>query len=137
MLLPLPTAQLKAPIQGVLCGGDYSGSPGITDSSQPCALGKRMSADISPELRLTMIGFTPAKVNIESGSARPGELFVDSSIVGYAINGTDRARMTGSIVGKHREGIVGQSSDQRPGHAAIGAYCGQIVATNTQAERGR
>jgi hypothetical protein len=49
---------------------------------------------------MAMVGRVPTKVSTENGSIRVGDLLVSSSTVGYAMKGTDRARMLGAVIGK-------------------------------------
>ena len=47
----------------------------------------------------------PRKVNSEKGPIARGDLLVTSSRPGYAMKGTDRARMPGAVVGKAMEAL--------------------------------
>jgi hypothetical protein len=49
---------------------------------------------------MAMMGIVPTKVSAENGPIETGDLLVTSSTVGYAMKGTDRDRLTGSVVGK-------------------------------------
>jgi hypothetical protein len=81
-----------------LVAGIYSTKPGVVASPH------RME-EISPndEIPLAIVGIVPCKVSAENGSISAGDLLVTSSTIGYAMKGTDRARMLGAVVGKALE----------------------------------
>ncbi len=75
-----------------LVAGIYATKPGV--------IGKRQSLkDESTEVPIAMVGIVPTKVTAENGVHR-GDLLVSSSVPGYAMKGTDRARMLGAVIGK-------------------------------------
>ncbi len=49
---------------------------------------------------MAMVGIVPTMVSTENGAIRRGDLLVTSSILGYAMKGTNRRRMLGAVVGK-------------------------------------
>ena len=49
---------------------------------------------------MAMIGIVPTKVTAENGPIKAGDLLVTSSILGYAMHGTESSQMAGAIVGK-------------------------------------
>lgn len=73
--------------------GIYSTKPGVT--------GRRQRTPKSPdEVPMAVVGIVPAKVTAENGPIHPGDLLVASSTIGYAMKGTDRSRMLGTVAGK-------------------------------------
>jgi hypothetical protein len=52
------------------------------------------------DVPLAIVGIVPCKVSAENGAIHPGDLLVTSSRPGYAMRGSDRARMLGAVVGK-------------------------------------
>jgi hypothetical protein len=78
-----------------LVAGIYSTKPGTT--------GRRQTADAktsTTEVPMAMVGIVPTKVSAENGSIKRGDLLVTSSMLGYAMKGTDRSKMLGAVVGK-------------------------------------
>jgi hypothetical protein len=73
--------------------GVFSTRPGIVGSQHPLE-------ESTEEIPLAMVGIVPCHVSTENGPIRRGDLLVTSSTPGYAMRGTDRARMTGAILGK-------------------------------------
>lgn len=73
--------------------GIYSTKPGVIGQLQKI----RKSADMVP---MAAVGIEPAKVSAESGTIDPGDLLVLSSTPGYAMEGTDRNRILGGVIGK-------------------------------------
>ena len=73
--------------------GVFSTRPGIVGSQHPLE-------NNPEEVPLAMVGIVPCRVSAENGPIRRGDLLVTSSIPGHVMRGTDRARMTGAIVGK-------------------------------------
>jgi hypothetical protein len=79
----------------------YSRSVAGIYSTKPGILGRRLPDDKrGAEIPMAMVGIVPAKVSAEGGPIKRGDLLVTSSIVGYAMKGTDQTRMLGAIVGK-------------------------------------
>ncbi len=71
--------------------------------TQPGVLGSSHALDGSKfedEVPLAINGIVPCKVSAENGPIKPGDLLVSSSTPGYAMKGTDRAKMLGAVVGK-------------------------------------
>ena len=75
--------------------GVYSTKPGFIGNRQGIN-----NAGTGPEIPMAVLGFVPCKVSAENGSIKRGDLLVSSSTAGYAMRGTDRLKMIGSIVGK-------------------------------------
>jgi hypothetical protein len=78
-----------------LVAGIYSTKPGV--------IGKRQTTDatqLSEEVPLAMVGIVPTKVSAENGPIQSGDLLVTSSLVGYAMKGTDQTKMLGAVIGK-------------------------------------
>jgi hypothetical protein len=74
--------------------GIYSTKPGVLATTH------ELSDTLQGEVPLAIIGIVPTKVSAENGAIRAGDLLVSSSTAGYAMKGTDRARMLGAVVGK-------------------------------------
>jgi hypothetical protein len=74
--------------------GIYSTKPGIVAGPS-----LRMSDGLG-QLPLAVIGIVPCKVTAANGPISRGDLLVSSSEAGYAMKGTDRARMLGAVLGK-------------------------------------
>jgi hypothetical protein len=75
--------------------GIYSTKPGILATPY-----EMDDPRIAAEIPLAIVGVVPCKVTAENGPIAPGDLLVTSSTPGHAMKGTDRFRMTGSVVGK-------------------------------------
>jgi hypothetical protein len=74
--------------------------PGIF-ATKPGVIGRRQTLrKEEEELPMAMIGIVPTKVTTENGPIHRGDLLVTSSTIGYAMNGTDRSRLVGSVIGK-------------------------------------
>jgi hypothetical protein len=82
-----------------LVAGIVSTKPGVLASLHNSTTSAGQKA-IEAEVPLAVVGIVPCKVSAENGPIRAGDLLVTSSIAGYAMKGTDRARMLGAIVGK-------------------------------------
>jgi hypothetical protein len=52
------------------------------------------------EIPVAMIGIVPAKASTENGPIQRGDLLVSAATPGCVMRATDRARLTGAIVGK-------------------------------------
>lgn len=78
-----------------LVAGIYSTKPGFVGRKQPA--NDLASAD---EVPMAMVGRVPTKVSTENGPIKVGDLLVSSSTMGYAMKGTDRSQMLGTVVGK-------------------------------------
>ncbi len=81
-----------------LVAGIYSTQPGVVASQHRIdeALPKN-------EVPLAVVGIAPCRVSAENGPIVAGDLLVTSSTPGYAMKGTDRGRMLGTVVGKALE----------------------------------
>ncbi len=75
--------------------GIYSTKPGVVGRRQLTA-----RAHMKEEVPMAMTGIVPTKVSTENGSIKPGDLLVTSSKPGYAMKGTDRTQMLGTVIGK-------------------------------------
>ena len=75
--------------------GIYSTRPGVIGRRQLTA-----RANMKEEVPMAMTGIVPTKVSAENGPIKPGDLLVTSSRPGYAMKGTDRSQMLGSVIGK-------------------------------------
>lgn len=77
-----------------LAAGVYSTKPGV--------VGRRdmNKSHEAAEVPLAMVGIVPTKVSAENGAISPGDLLVTSSTPGCAMKGTDRAQLTGAVLGK-------------------------------------
>ena len=72
-------------------------------STKPGLVGRRTTAarpDKEAEVPMAMMGIVPTKVSSENGAIEPGDLLVSASTPGYAMRGTDSARLTGAVIGK-------------------------------------
>ena len=70
-------------------------------STRPGSVGRRqLTPQSSEEVPMAMIGIVPTKVTAENGPIHAGDLLVTSSMIGYAMRGTDRSRLTGAVIGK-------------------------------------
>ncbi len=79
----------------------YSTSVTGIYSTKPGTVGRRQTTrKSSDEVPMAMVGIVPTKVSSENGGIRPGDLLVTSSKLGYAMKGTDRSRMLGTVIGK-------------------------------------
>jgi hypothetical protein len=81
-----------------LVAGIYSTKPGMLGSTR-----KVDEATAADEVPLAVMGIVPCKVTAENGPIAVGDLLVTSSLPGYAMKGSDRARMLGAVVGKALE----------------------------------
>jgi hypothetical protein len=82
-----------------LVAGIVSTKPGMLASLHNSTTSAGQKA-IEAEVPLAVVGIVPCKVSAENGPIHAGDLLVTSSIAGYAMKGTDRARMLGAVVGK-------------------------------------
>jgi hypothetical protein len=80
-----------------LVAGIYSTKPGL--------VGKRSTEpeQLKKQIPMAMVGIVPVKVTSENGAIRKGDMLVTSSMPGYAMRGTDHARMLGAVIGKALE----------------------------------
>lgn len=76
-----------------IVSGVYSTKPGVVGRRQP-------TPKSDSEVPMAMLGIVPTKVSAENGPIRLGDLLVTASRAGYAMKGTDRNRMLGSVIGK-------------------------------------
>lgn len=81
--------------------GVYSTQPGVIASPYPIDDPRHGNT-----LPVAMIGIVLCKVSAENGPIERGDLLVTSATLGHAMRGTDRARMTGAIVGKALEPLT-------------------------------
>jgi hypothetical protein len=78
-----------------LVAGVYATKPGV--------VGRRQTTDAktsTTEVPMAMVGIVPTKVSAENGPIKRGDLLVTSSTPGYAMKGTDRDRLNGTVIGK-------------------------------------
>lgn len=81
--------------------GPYSTSVAGIYSTKPGIVGRRqLTPKSDAEVPMAMVGIVPTKVSAENGPIHRGDLLVTSSMMGYAMKGTDRSRMLGAVVGK-------------------------------------
>jgi len=78
-----------------LIAGVYSTKPGFVGRLEPAS-----AKTDATEVPMPMVGRVPTKVSAENGSIKVGDLLVTSSTMGYAMKGTDRSQMMGTVVGK-------------------------------------
>jgi len=78
-----------------LVAGIYSTKPGILGSAHGSEEPK-----LATEIPMAVTGIVPCKVSAENGPISRGDLLVTSSTPGYAMRGTDRAKLPGAIIGK-------------------------------------
>lgn len=79
----------------------YSTSVSGIYSTKPGTVGRRQTTAKGPdEIPMAVVGIVPTKASVENGAIHLGDLLVSSSIVGYAMKGTDRSRMLGAVIGK-------------------------------------
>lgn len=78
-----------------MVSGIYSTKPGFVGRKEP-----ETPETAKVEVPMAMVGRVPTKVSAENGAIKVGDLLVTSSIMGYAMKGTDRSRMLGAVVGK-------------------------------------
>lgn len=84
--------------------GIYSTKPGVLATTHSID----ESDALAEEIPLAIVGIVPCKVTAENGPIAPGDLLVTSSTPGYAMKGTNRARMLGAVVGKALEPLRGE-----------------------------
>jgi hypothetical protein len=84
----------------VKSSGPYSTLVAGIYSTKPGVLAHLPTAELEKQVPMAVIGVVPCKVTTENGPIKPGDLLVTSSRSGYAMKGTDAARMQGAIVGK-------------------------------------
>lgn len=85
-----------------LVAGVVSTKPGIL-ASQYDETVKDKQKMLQQEVPLAVVGIVPCKVTAENGPIEPGDLLVSASVPGYAMKGTERARMLGAVIGKAME----------------------------------
>jgi hypothetical protein len=81
--------------------GVFATKSGVVGSSH--ALG---TEEFRSEVPLAITGIVPCKATVENGPIERGDLLVSSSEAGYAMKGTDRARLPGAIIGKALEPLA-------------------------------
>jgi hypothetical protein len=84
-----------------LVAGIYSTKPGILG-----ALYGSENRKLAAEIPMAMVGIVPCKVSTENGPISRGDLLVTSSTSGYAMRGTDQARLSGAVLGKALQPLV-------------------------------
>ena len=87
-----------------LVAGIVSTKPGVLASLHNSTTLAGQKA-IEGEVPLAVVGIVPCKVSAENGAIHAGDLLVTSSTAGYAMKGTDRARMLGAVVGKAMQAL--------------------------------
>lgn len=92
----------KSPGHFLLSTSPYSRLVAGIYSTKPGYVGRRQKGDpkLAVEIPMAMVGIVPTKVTAENGPIEVGDLLVTSSRTGYAMKGTDNARITGAVVGK-------------------------------------
>lgn len=92
----------EADRQLTLSGEAYATNVAGVYSTKPGLVGSQHEMGVNPEneIPVAMVGIVPCKVSAENGAIRRGDLLVTSSMPGYAMRGTDRARMLGAVLGK-------------------------------------
>jgi hypothetical protein len=91
----------KSPGKFLKSAEEYSTMVTGIYSTKPGVVGRRQATPKSDaEVPMAMVGIVPTKVSAENGPIHPGDLLVTSSKVGFAMKGTDRARMLGAVLGK-------------------------------------
>lgn len=75
--------------------GIYATKPGILASPYPAG-----DPSLADDVPLAIVGIVPCKVTAANGAIARGDLLVVSDVPGYAMKGTDRSRLVGSVVGK-------------------------------------
>jgi cytoskeletal protein CcmA (bactofilin family) len=84
-----------------LVAGVYSTRPGVMASPY------EMDDDnLAKEVPLAVVGVVPCKVSAENGPIAIGDLLVTASLPGYAMKGSDRSRMMGSVIGKALQSLA-------------------------------
>jgi hypothetical protein len=78
-----------------LVAGIYSTKPGVVGT-----LHRSEDPKLASEIPMAIVGIVPCNVSTENGPISRGDLLVTSSMPGYAMRGTDRARLSGAIIGK-------------------------------------
>ncbi len=78
-----------------LVAGIYSTKPGIVGT-----IHRSEDPTLASEIPMAVVGIVPCNVSTENGPISRGDLLVTSSRPGYAMRGTDRARLSGAIIGK-------------------------------------
>jgi hypothetical protein len=88
-----------------LVAGIYSTKPGVLATPH----GMDDPRINTEEVPLAVVGIVPCKVTNENGEIVAGDLLVASSRAGYAMKGTDRARMNAAVIGKALQGMRSSS----------------------------
>jgi hypothetical protein len=82
-------------------GEPYSTMVAGIVATKPGVVGLRAEvAKLSDNVPMAMVGVVPTKVSAENGPIHRGDLLVTASLPGYAMKGTDRGRMLGTVIGK-------------------------------------
>ena len=82
-----------------LVAGVYSTKPGFLG-------GQGIDPQPGNKVPLALVGQVPCKVTDENGPIGIGDLLVTSSRPGYAMKGTDQAKMLGAVLGKALEPLA-------------------------------
>jgi len=85
-----------------LVSGIYSSKPGVVGTPH-----RSEDPKLGEEIPMAMVGIVPCKVSAENGPISRGDLLVSSSTPGYAMHGTDRARLSGAVIGKALQPLLG------------------------------
>jgi hypothetical protein len=78
-----------------LVSGIYSTKPGVVGTPH-----RSEDPKLQQEIPMAMVGIVQCKVSAENGPISRGDLLVTSSTPGYAMHGTDKARLPGAVIGK-------------------------------------
>jgi len=91
----------KSPNKFLLAGSPYSKLVAGVFSTKPGLTGRRqITPKTEDEIPMAIVGIVPTKVSAENGAIEPGDLLVSSATPGYAMKGTEAAKLTGAIIGK-------------------------------------
>jgi hypothetical protein len=78
-----------------LVAGIYSTKPGVLGTPH-----RSEDPKLQEEIPMAMVGIVQCKVIAENGPVSRGDLLVTSSTPGYAMRGTDKAKLAGAVIGK-------------------------------------
>jgi hypothetical protein len=78
-----------------LAAGIYSTKPGVVGTRH-----RSEDPKLAAEIPMAMVGIVPCKASTENGPIARGDLLVTSSVPGYAMRGTDKAKLAGAVIGK-------------------------------------
>lgn len=97
------TVELSSKPYSRLVAGVYATKPGVLLTE------KDINSGDLDHVPMGVIGVLPTKVTTENGNIKRGDLLVTSSIPGYAMKGTNRELMFGSVIGKALENFDGST----------------------------